>query len=320
MSKIFKLIFLFLISGNIFAESIYLSNSKNIYRVNLPDKLVKYSDEKTQNEKDSYSYDFKVFPISDLQRYGLGKYFYMSDFYIKNRNQLSFEKISEGLKKNISLLDNPNVYDYWEKKIYDDFLIFSIYQNFTEGDMLNSIGMYNVFIIDKENVYYFSLYSNRALSDFSHLLTKYINPTKQQRSLFEYENKIYGFPYAVLNAPMIFYNDIRNKDEGLPDYIRNFYSVYETFLSKIVKAFTHDKYIVSSNLRIRKSPKTGESIITVRQGSQVQILEIGKEDFIDKINGCWVKVLVSEGTKDKDGNEITEEITGWCFDGYLETE
>ena len=50
----------------------------------------------------------------------------------------------------------------------------------------------------------------------------------------------------------------------------------------------------------------------------MQILETGEADKIDGIEGNWVKVKVPATSKDKDGNLLGKEITGWCFDGYLE--
>ena len=44
---------------------------------------------------------------------------------------------------------------------------------------------------------------------------------------------------------------------------------------------------------------------------------MGAEDVIDGIKGNWVNVVIPQGSKDKDGNEIKKSFYGWCFDGYL---
>lgn len=68
-----------------------------------------------------------------------------------------------------------------------------------------------------------------------------------------------------------------------------------------------NKFQVTANLRIRESADTtAKIIITIPQGSKVEILEKGKSDTINNIKGNWVKVKAESGE------------TGWCFDGYLE--
>lgn len=77
--------------------------------------------------------------------------------------------------------------------------------------------------------------------------------------------------------------------------------------------------ITTTNLRIRdKADLTdSKSLVSVKEGCEVTVTEIGKPDYIDRIIGNWVKVTVKKGSLDKDGKPIQKEITGWCFDGYL---
>jgi hypothetical protein len=63
----------------------------------------------------------------------------------------------------------------------------------------------------------------------------------------------------------------------------------------------------TDSLRLRDAASTASlPVTTLVKGSEVQVLETGKEAAIDGITAPWVKVLSSTG------------YTGWCFSGYLE--
>lgn len=74
-----------------------------------------------------------------------------------------------------------------------------------------------------------------------------------------------------------------------------------------------------TNLRIREFPdlKNGTVLVSLKEGSVVTIIQNGHPDYIDRMIGNWVKVSIAAGTNDNDGKPIQNEITGWCFDGYL---
>ena len=75
----------------------------------------------------------------------------------------------------------------------------------------------------------------------------------------------------------------------------------------------------SDNLRLRSQEATSSSVITtMKKGTKVKILKLGKAETIDGINSNWVQVEVLSGAKDKDGKEIKSGTTGWCYGGYLE--
>ena len=75
----------------------------------------------------------------------------------------------------------------------------------------------------------------------------------------------------------------------------------------------------SDNLRLRSQEATSSSVITtMKKGTKVKILKLGKAETIDGINSNWVQIEVLSGAKDKDGKEIKSGTTGWCYGGYLE--
>lgn len=75
----------------------------------------------------------------------------------------------------------------------------------------------------------------------------------------------------------------------------------------------------SDNLRLRSQEATSSSVIsTMKKGTKVKILQLGKAETIDGINSNWVQVEVLSGAKDKDGKEIKSGTIGWCYGGYLE--
>ena len=75
----------------------------------------------------------------------------------------------------------------------------------------------------------------------------------------------------------------------------------------------------SDNLRLRSQEATSSTVITtMKKGTKVKILQLGKAETIDGINSNWIQVEVLSGAKDKDGKEIKSGTTGWCYGGYLE--
>lgn len=79
---------------------------------------------------------------------------------------------------------------------------------------------------------------------------------------------------------------------------------------------------VTENLRLRTDDTaTAEVVTTLAAGTRVKVLAHGRENTIDGISSSWMLVSVPSGSKDKDGNAIERDTTGWLFGGYLaETE
>lgn len=76
---------------------------------------------------------------------------------------------------------------------------------------------------------------------------------------------------------------------------------------------------VSDNLKLRKAEDSySEVITTMKKGTKVRILKLGKEETIDGITSNWVQVKVLTDAKDKNGKEIKFGTVGWCYGGYLE--
>lgn len=78
-----------------------------------------------------------------------------------------------------------------------------------------------------------------------------------------------------------------------------------------------DTLFVSESLRLRKTESTDSEILaTMIIGTEVEVLEKGREETIGGVSGNWVKVRVLNDVEDLKGNGI-QGISGWCFDGYL---
>jgi len=85
-------------------------------------------------------------------------------------------------------------------------------------------------------------------------------------------------------------------------YVNDFYEV--------VKSFSFIYHLTKvNNLRLRKGSNLKSEIIKhMKLNERVEIIEIGKKEIIDNIEGNWVKVMTEYGE------------TGWCFGGYLKKE
>lgn len=74
-----------------------------------------------------------------------------------------------------------------------------------------------------------------------------------------------------------------------------------------------DFVITEDKLKLRKGEGTKAEVITVLPvGTVLQVLEEGKEEEIDEIDDCWVRVktLLPEGDKGKS-------YEGWVYGGYI---
>lgn len=75
---------------------------------------------------------------------------------------------------------------------------------------------------------------------------------------------------------------------------------------------------VKENLRLRDDVKANSKVIvTMKAGTKVKVVDVGREEVIDGIKSNWVKVELTEDSFDKDGNKIIKGTTGWCYGGYL---
>ena len=83
------------------------------------------------------------------------------------------------------------------------------------------------------------------------------------------------------------------------------------------KKIVNGVYRAQDNLRLRVNENTSSEIITtMKAGTRVKILSLGKEETIDGITNNWVEVRVEWNSKDLNGRSIYG-TTGWCFGGYL---
>ena len=61
------------------------------------------------------------------------------------------------------------------------------------------------------------------------------------------------------------------------------------------------------NLRLRETPDVSSKVILLmKKNTKIEIIDLGKMTFVNKVSGTWIKVRT----------ELGEE--GWCFDAYLE--
>ncbi len=189
------------------------------------------------------------------------------------------------------------------------------------------IGYYRIVVYCDGYAYYFMLIdpyiyiANNKKQEYMKLLGEYIDLKNVQDGTWFDSLDTYStlFCWKSLNAMDAFFQDFREKKNTLPEYVINFQVIYEKLLTNIIEYFEDlNSSTAITNLRIRQAPKNGNPIVTILQGTKVQVLETGEVDKIDGIEGNWVKVKVPANSKDKYGKEIRQEITGWCFDGYLE--
>ena len=83
------------------------------------------------------------------------------------------------------------------------------------------------------------------------------------------------------------------------------------------KKIVNGVYRAKENLRLRETGSTsGKAITTMKAGTYVRILSLGKEETIDGITDNWVEVETQFGAKNIEGDFLYGE-TGWCFGGYL---
>ena len=84
------------------------------------------------------------------------------------------------------------------------------------------------------------------------------------------------------------------------------------------KKIVNGVYRAQDNLRLRANENTsGEIITTMKAGTYMIILSLGKEETIDGITDNWVEVELQWDSKDLEGDRLYGK-TGWCFGGYLE--
>lgn len=75
----------------------------------------------------------------------------------------------------------------------------------------------------------------------------------------------------------------------------------------------------NDNLRLRSQSSTSSSVVTsMKKGTRVRIVEIGRSDTSEGVRSNWVMVEVLEGGVDKNGVPIQGGTRGWCFGGFLE--
>ena len=83
------------------------------------------------------------------------------------------------------------------------------------------------------------------------------------------------------------------------------------------KKIVNGVYRAQDNLRLRETGSTsGKAITTMKAGTYVRILSLGREETIDNITDNWVEVETQFGAKNLEGDFLYGK-TGWCFGGYL---
>ena len=300
---------------------------------NLPDLMCFETLDYNSNKNDELLAYQKA---SEENKYVLRFQKYSCDFFFKEGEYADKESMlmpkfgpfwyTETIKDNHTVLYSKYALNHG---FYEDDSFFYEIQFFNYQPHLRAcpIGYYLVEICFKDFVYSFKIEDPR----FQTMDKKYEQMFLSLQDYVELRTIDAGSDFDYLGESLTtycwknkefqyrFYDDMVNKKSTLPQYVIDFQQTYEKVLSNILENFRKlASPTVTTNLRIRQTPKNGNPIVTIQQGAKVQILETGEADKIDGIEGNWVKVKVPATSKDKDGNLLGKEITGWCFDGYLE--
>lgn len=81
----------------------------------------------------------------------------------------------------------------------------------------------------------------------------------------------------------------------------------------------NDIMVVMDNLRLRESDSISSKILTtMRKGTFVRVMQIGKEEIIDKIKSNWYFIRIENTSISMSDEKVIDKHEGWCFGGYLE--
>lgn len=172
-------------------------------------------------------------------------------------------------------------------------------------DWFNRLNSKTVMAYLKKDGLYYYLVSELAMGhNFYCMISEGKNPVV----IFESQEDDYEGPMMLETYIYVFGKE--NVTPKVIEYNSKQTSSTNVSVNKIMTA--------KENLRLRKAEVTSSEIITtMKAGTKVKVVELGKAEVIDGISSNWVKVEVQSGAKDRNGNAIKAGTVGWCYGGYL---
>ena len=172
-------------------------------------------------------------------------------------------------------------------------------------DWFNRLNSKTVMSYLKKDGLYYYLVSELAMGhNFYCMISEGKNPVV----IFESQEDDYEGPMMLETYIYVFGKE--NVTPKVIEYNSKQTSSTNVSVNKIMTA--------KENLRLRKAEVTSSEIITtMKAGTKVKVVELGKAEVIDGISSNWVKVEVQSGAKDRNGNAIKAGTVGWCYGGYL---
>ncbi|MBE6352143.1 MAG: hypothetical protein E7060_04255 [Treponema bryantii] len=323
-------IVLFLLLGCLYAdEKVNVTKDSFLSELNLPQTAYLYDFSLSRKENEIRAKENNKFILEIWRETN-------SDFIRKNKINLSSkifkseeEKTIENVKRYMK--NGINIFEEYGNR---NLIMLTWFEESENGvsiqytqDTLSPITGAGIYLF---RVFLDSYVYNFRLSDFILLdeqysefeaLSKYMYfKPGQKLDLERGIEQTQGYYWKSIKSVAQFYDDLILNPETFPSkHVQSFYKTkmeIEESIRKIIGAKTSLQK-VTTNLRIREVAKSGKSILTIQEGTNVRVLSMGAEDVIDGIKGNWVNVVIPQGSKDKDGNEIKKSFYGWCFDGYL---
>ena len=266
--------------------------------------------------------------------------------YRKDRNIIVEYQPSLTEKENINFYDSAYadmIYWFDEPSIYRDRITWTKFDDSEYGSYI-SIGMPGFSYKAKKvatDLYELELEDVRISQEKYEFLLKYGYDLKFALDATEPEYSLYfrfdgEYLYIYLEDGKTLYATYCAYDESEEKALQEAIRTNEFDMTKITfpyhadgtcdyergggvpgKKIVNGVYRAQDNLRLRVNENTSSEIITtMKAGTRVKILSLGKEETIDGITNNWVEVRVEWNSKDLNGRSIYG-TTGWCFGGYL---
>ena len=217
----------------------------------------------------------------------------------------------------------PNWYVEYGEIIYSDFLIESYEPFLSNGQIIGECYLdvpkhagsvtFNIYLIAEDRIVIFDI--GIIHFPFDKVIEKYpewFDFTEDGSSSFKNYDCQLEF-YKILNSEKC--KEFGSKAELLVQTKNTILSTLKVYEKP--SFHSGNNWHVSENLLLRAGEGTDANVITtIKKGSEIKILEIGKPATIDGLNSNWVKIHCENRSEDKNGRHIQGK-TGWCFGGYL---
>lgn len=235
----------------------------------------------------------------------------------------SYDEFKQNILKNNTWYSPDIPTATYIQKVYEkDGMIFATSYDFTSLWYVSDFGTYRIAVFDESKIYLFSLYFNKysynatdkvfnQMTEFVHLVFPGVKPGETGGEAYE------GWMFNEGKNVYDLYDAIHGKKTGVKE-LDEYQEQFENLLSSIesnmmVKAL--------ENVEIKqKQDFNSNCFVTVKKDEKVKILsrEWFYRDSVDGKSDSWFEVRVPKGTLDKDGNPIENDVTGYCFGGFLD--